>query len=151
MTAPVPPRSPEPEDPPAPETSPEPAAPPATTGEYRELPSGEQMKIWNELVSDSAERMLSLVEQEFQMKNKLVDQRVRDAEHNRRLDLVNVWFRAAGQVTGVVLGAGGIVGYLWIAKYCVDHGSAGAGAGLLGGGVAALAAVITAVQRRDDK
>ncbi|MGW7076349.1 hypothetical protein ACWGH2_09780 [Streptomyces sp. NPDC054871] len=142
MTAPVPPRSPEPEDPP------EPAAPPATS-EYRELPSGEQMRIWNELVADSAERMLSLVEQEFQMKNKLVDQRVQDAEHNRRLDLVNVWFRAAGLVTGVVLGAGGIVGYLWIAKYCVDHGSAGAGAGLLGGGVAALAALITAAQRRN--
>lgn len=150
MTAPVPPRSPEPEGSLAPETSPEPATAPAPA-EYRELPSGEQMKIWNELVADSAERMLTLVEQEFQMKNKLVDQRVLDAEHNRRLDLVNVWFRAAGQVTGVVLGAGGIVGYLWIAKYCVDHGSAGAGAGLLGGGVAALAAVITAVQRRNDK
>ncbi|MFF1696002.1 hypothetical protein ACFVXC_20615 [Streptomyces sp. NPDC058257] len=148
MTAPVPPRSPEPENPPEPEKSPEPAAQPAP-GEYRELPSGEQMRIWNDLVSDSAERMLSLVEQEFQMKNKLVDQRIRDAEHNRRLDLVNVWFRAAGLVTGMVLGAGGIVGYLWIAKYCVDHGAAGAGAGLLGGGVAALAAVITAVQRRN--
>ncbi|MGW5862109.1 hypothetical protein ACWFRJ_08045 [Streptomyces sp. NPDC055239] len=148
MTAPVPPRSPEPENPPEPEKSPEPAAQPAPA-EYRELPSGEQMRIWNDLVSDSAERMLSLVEQEFQMKNRLVDQRIRDAEHNRRLDLVNVWFRAAGLVTGVVLGAGGIVGYLWIAKYCVDHGAAGAGAGLLGGGVAALAAVITAVQRRN--
>jgi hypothetical protein len=41
----------------------------------------------------------------------------------------------------VIVGSGGLVGYVWIAKYFIDHGAAGPGAGLLGGGVAALTAL----------
>lgn len=49
------------------------------------------------------------------------------------MDRVDVWFRAAGTATA----AGGIAGFVWIAKYIVDHSASTAGAGLLGSGVIA--------------
>jgi hypothetical protein len=63
------------------------------------------------------------------------------------VDIINVWFRAAD----VIVGSGGLVGYVWIAKYFIVHGTAGPGAGLLGGGVEALAALITGNHYRNSR
>lgn len=62
------------------------------------------------------------------------------------MDLINVVFRAAGTITG----AAGLAGYLWIAKYFVDHDAAVPAAGMLGGGVAALTAAFFRTQGRKE-
>ncbi|MCW2904532.1 MAG: hypothetical protein JWO67_6797 [Streptosporangiaceae bacterium] len=68
-----------------------------------------------------------------------------DYEHQRRMDRIDIWFRVAGTATA----AGGIAGFVWIAKYIVDHGAPAAGAGLLGGGViAAFGALSVSLARR---
>ncbi|RDL04413.1 hypothetical protein DER30_6037 [Streptomyces sp. HB202] len=64
--------------------------------------------------------------------------------HQRRMDLTNLVLRA----TGTVVGSGALVGYLWVAKYFVDHGAAVPAAAMLGGGVAAIAAAIVRGQNR---
>ncbi|MER7585027.1 hypothetical protein [Kitasatospora sp. NPDC097691] len=69
-----------------------------------------------------------------------------DQVHRRRMDLISLGFRAAGTVTG----AAGLAGYLWIAKYFVDHDAAVPAAGMLGGGVAALTAAFFRAQNRKE-
>ncbi|MFF4506904.1 DUF2335 domain-containing protein [Streptomyces sp. NPDC001401] len=97
---------------------------------WGDLPPAEQGAIWNETVPGSAERMIRQIEAEY--------------EHRRRMDRIDVWFRAAGVATA----AAGIAGFMWIAKYFVDHGAAAAAAGLLGSGVIAALAARLAAQRQ---
>lgn len=114
---------------------------------YRDLPSAEQAEAWNRIVSDAGERMLRLVELDFERQRATYEQWCLDREHERRMERVGLWFRAAG----AVVGAGGVVGYLLIAKYFVDHGAAVPAAGLLGGGVTALAALFLGNQYRKSR
>jgi hypothetical protein len=98
---------------------------------WAELPSAEQSDAWERTVPGSAERMVRQVEADY--------------EHRRRMDRIDVWFRAAGTATA----AGGIAGFVWLAKYIVDHGAPTAGAGLLGSGViAACGALSVGLARR---
>jgi hypothetical protein len=71
-------------------------------------------------------------------------QRRLDAEHRRRLDMINVGFRMAG----VLVGASGFAGCLWIAKDFVDRGATTQAAGLLGGIAAALSAIFLGTRSR---
>lgn len=103
------------------------------TSEWARLPLVEQAEKWNEIVPGSAERMVRQLETEL--------------AHRRRLDWIQVCF----QGVGALLGAGATVGYLWLAKYYLDHGQGTAGAGILGSGAVAAAGLFVGrrISRRD--
>ncbi|MFJ6623543.1 hypothetical protein ACIQOW_38990 [Kitasatospora sp. NPDC091335] len=91
-------------------------------------------------------RILRLVEQDFGWQNEVYRQRSLDQSHQRRMDAAYLVLRAVGILTG----AAGLAGYLWIAKYFVDHDAAVPAAGILGGGVAALTAAFFRIQSRKE-
>ncbi|MGX1851152.1 hypothetical protein [Streptomyces sp. NPDC055299] len=105
---------------------------------YQELLAGEQAERWERVVPGAGERILRLVERDF-------EQQGLNQIHQRRMDLANLVLRA----TGAVVGSGAVAGYLWVAKYFVDHGAAVPAAGMLAGGVAAIAAAIVRTQNRN--
>lgn len=107
------------------------------TRPYEELLAGEQAELWERVVPGAGERILRLVEQDF-------EQQCLNHIHQRRMDMANLVFRAAG----VVIGSGGLAGFLWVAKYFVDHGAAVPAAGMLGGGIAAIATAVVRTQNR---
>ncbi len=79
---------------------------------------------------------MKMVEQDFELKCRLLDQQVKDAAHQRRLEIIDLWF----QGVGVAVGTGILISFVWLAKYAIDHGQANAG--MLGGGVATVVALI---------
>ncbi|MER7811960.1 hypothetical protein [Streptomyces sp900116325] len=105
---------------------------------YQELLAGEQVERWDRTVPGAGERILRMVEQDF-------EQQSLNQVHQRRMDLANLILRASG----ALVGSGAVVGYFWVAKYFVDHGAAVPAAGMLGGGVAAIAAAIVRTQNRN--
>ncbi|WP_191876128.1 hypothetical protein [Streptomyces filipinensis] len=110
-----------------------------------ELPSAADVEKYEAMLGGgAAERALSLVEKRFALEAEDQYQRRLDAEHRRRLDMINVRFRIAG----VVVGASGIAGCLWIAKDFVDRGATTQAAGLLGGMAAALSAIFLGTRSR---
>ncbi|MBL1109708.1 hypothetical protein JK361_34885 [Streptomyces sp. 5-8] len=112
---------------------------------YSALPAASQAEVWERVVPGAGERILRLVEQDFERQAEKHRQWCLDRAHERRLDLVNLALRA----TGMIVGSGGVAGYLWVAKYFVDHGAAAPAAGMLGGGVAALAAAFLGSSKRN--
>ncbi|WP_225102834.1 hypothetical protein [Streptomyces sp. CoH27] len=111
---------------------------------HRELPAAEQAEIWERVVQGAGERILRLVEMDFERQTEEHRQWCLDQIHQRRMDLANLVLRA----TGVLAGSAGLAGYLWVAKYFVDHGAAVPAAGMLGGGIAAIAAMVVRTQNR---
>ncbi|MEU5537236.1 hypothetical protein [Streptomyces sp. NPDC020362] len=110
-----------------------------------ELPSAADIEKYETMLGGgAAERALSLVEKRFALEVADQYQRRLDAEHRRRLDMINVRFRIAG----VVVGASGFAGCLWIAKEFVDRGATAQAAGLLGGLAAALSAIFLGTRSR---
>ncbi|WP_031165236.1 hypothetical protein [Streptomyces durhamensis] len=110
-----------------------------------ELPSAADIQKYDTMLGGgAAERALSLVEKRFALEVEDQYQRRLDAEHRRRLDMINVRFRIAG----VVVGASGFGGCLWIAKDFVDRGATTQAAGLLGGMAAALSAIFLGTRSR---
>ncbi|MFM9538637.1 hypothetical protein ACKI1I_42690 [Streptomyces turgidiscabies] len=87
---------------------------------WRDLPTSEQVSIWESSVPGSADRILRQIEFDY--------------EHRRRMDLIDVRFR----VFGATLAAIGITGIFWLTKYLVDQGATGLGIGVFGTSVAAL-------------
>lgn len=117
---------------------------PPATGSW-ELPSATDIEKYDLLLGGgAAERALSLVERRFALEVEDQYQRRLDAEHRRRLDMINVGFRMAG----VLVGASGFAGCLWIAKDFVDRGATTQAAGLLGGIAAALSAIFLGTRSR---
>lgn len=114
---------------------------------YSAVPAADQAEIWERVVEGAGERMLRLVEQDFEHQAEKHRQWCLDRAHERRMDLANLALRA----TGVIVGSGGVAGYLWVAKYFVDHGAALPAAGMLGGGVAALAAAFFGTAKRNPR
>jgi len=117
---------------------------PSAAGSW-ELPSATDIEKYDLLLGGgAAERALSLVERRFALEVEDQYQRRLDAEHRRRLDMINVGFRLAG----VLVGASGFAGCLWIAKDFVDRGATTQAAGLLGGIAAALSAIFLGTRSR---
>ncbi|MER6735535.1 hypothetical protein [Streptomyces puniciscabiei] len=88
-----------PEDPGlAPDAAPTPAAP-RPSHPYRDLPPAEQARAWNRTVPGAAEHMLRLVEQDFEQQQRVYD-------HQRRMDIANLWLRAVGIAVGPVASSG---------------------------------------------
>jgi len=82
---------------------------PSAAGSW-ELPSATDIEKYDLLLGGgAAERALSLVERRFALEVEDQYQRRLDAEHRRRLDMINVGFRLAG----VLVGASGFAGCLW--------------------------------------
>ncbi|MGW9211288.1 hypothetical protein ACWGR4_30445 [Embleya sp. NPDC055664] len=102
---------------------------------YRDLPAAEQAEVWERVVPGAGDRVLRLVERDFERQAEEHRQWCLDQIHRRRMDLAQLVMRA-------VVGSGGLAGYLWLAKYFVDHDAAVPAAAMLGGGVAALAALV---------
>ncbi|WP_158997192.1 hypothetical protein [Streptomyces aureus] len=135
-------------------TSPDPSTPQASEGAAEprppaaaswELPSASDIEKYEAMLGGgAAERALSLVEKRFALEVEDQYQRRLDAEHRRRLDMINIRFRIAG----VVVGASGFAGCLWIAKDFVDRGATSQAAGLLGGMAAALSAIFLGTRSR---
>ncbi|MGW7073055.1 hypothetical protein ACWGII_41195 [Streptomyces sp. NPDC054855] len=103
---------------------PERQAPTGPSGTWQDLPLQEQIEAWNAAVPNSAERMFRQVEADY--------------EHRRHMDRIDVRFRVFGAVFASTL-AVAIVG---TAYYVIAEGSAAAGAGLLGTGVAGLVGIV---------
>ncbi|MFE7267678.1 hypothetical protein ACFU9B_37565 [Streptomyces sp. NPDC057592] len=114
---------------------------------YSALPAAGQAEEWERAVPGAGERILRIVEQDFERQAEKHRQWCLDRIHERRLDTVNLVLRA----TGLIVGSGGVAGYLWVAKYFVDHGAAVPAAGMLGGGVAALAAAFVGNSKRNSR
>ncbi|MFI0742344.1 hypothetical protein ACH4PU_30360 [Streptomyces sp. NPDC021100] len=111
------------------------------------LPGADQAAVWERVVPGAGDRVLQLVEKDFERETEKHRQWCLDRAHERRMDLANLALRA----TGMVVGSGGVAGYLWVAKYFVDHGAAIPAAGMLGGGVAALAAAFLGNSKRNPR
>jgi uncharacterized membrane protein len=90
----------------------------------------EQIRVWDQVVPGSAERMLNQVEKDY--------------EHRRHMDRIEVGFRVAGAVIATF----GITAVVWTAKYLVDHDAAIAGASLIGSSIVALAGLVVARERQ---
>ncbi|MEV0324781.1 hypothetical protein ACIBKX_36785 [Streptomyces sp. NPDC050658] len=127
---------------PEPPTPSEPERPGQPPSEERQLPLAAEAEHWNRMLPDSAKRMMDLVEQDFELKRRRVEQQILDSVHQRRLDIVHTCFHGLG----VAVGTGMLVGFVWLAKYAIDHGAANAG--MLGGGIAAAAALVAGSRYR---
>ncbi|MEV7389513.1 hypothetical protein [Streptomyces sp. NPDC091215] len=111
---------------------------------YQELTAPEKIERWEHLVPGTGERILKLIEHDFEQQEREHQQWCRNQVHQRRMDMANLLLRAVG----IIVGSGCLAGYLWIAKHFVDHGAAVPAAGMLSGGVAAIAAVLHANNRK---
>jgi hypothetical protein len=98
---------------------------------WAKLPVVEQAERWEQLVPGTAERMIREVELGF--------------AHERKM----AWTQMVLQTLGAVLGSGTVLGYIWLAKYYLDHGEATAGAGILGTGAVAAAGVFVGWKARN--